>query len=66
MNTPNITFEIIYDEDGGALVIILEDGEEHSRHRVHGDIASQWACQEVACIRERREEESAWLAGREG
>lgn len=62
MNTPNITFEINYDDEGGATVIIFENGEEHSSHRVRANVASQWACQEVACIRERRAEEAAWLA----
>ena len=63
MNTASrITFDILYDEDGGALVTIIENGEEHSRHYLAGNVARQWAQQEVACIEERRAEEAEWLA----
>lgn len=59
---PNITFQINYDDDGNALIVIFEDEREYARHQVRGDIANQWARQEVAYIRERRAEEAEWLS----
>ena len=60
--TNPITFDILYDDDGGALVGIFVGGEEHSTHRMRANVARLWAQQEVAYMTSRQEAEAAFLA----
>lgn len=46
--TTRFTFDIPYvNDDGDALVVVYESGEEFSRHWVRIDQARQWGEQEV-------------------